>query len=111
MSDQEEYASSIIHAGGVSLATPICKVNEAQNEVCATSAGVMRSRLPCCCGEALELVADVLKIAGIDVGGEYLVDDGQEVGERSYYRQWCSIIRTDKPAHSRKRQCVFGSDE
>jgi len=39
------------------------------------------SRLLSCCREALEFAADVLVIAGINVGGEHFVNDGQEISE------------------------------
>src|SRR4051812_19784852 len=61
-------------------------------------------RLWCC--EALQLAANVLVVAGVDVGREYLFNDRQEVGERSNHTQWLGAIRTRKPAQSRKGECI-----
>jgi hypothetical protein len=55
----------------------------------------------------LELIADVLEIAGIDVGREYFLDNRQEIGERSYYGQWCGVVRTDNTADSCQSECVL----
>jgi hypothetical protein len=62
-----------------------------------------------CCSEALQLVADVLKIAGIDVGREYFVDNRQEVGERSNDTQRLGRVRPGKTTDSRKSECILDS--
>ena len=68
-------------------------------------------RLLSSCREALQLAADVLEVVGIDFGGEHFVDDWQEIGERSNYRQRCGAVRPHKPADSCQSQCVLDGDE
>jgi hypothetical protein len=64
-------------------------------------------RVLSCCRETLELIADVLEVAGIDVAREYFFDNRQEVSERSNYGQWRGIVRARKTADSGQSECVL----